>query len=47
MKPFQKKRKDLEDNIDQVEKILETSESKARELAETTLIEVKQKMGLL
>jgi len=47
LKPFQKKRKDLEDNIDQVEKILETSESKARELAETTLIEVKQKMGLL
>lgn len=46
LKPFQQKYKELTGNIDQVEKILAKSEEKAGELAQQTLKEVKEKMGL-
>jgi len=46
IKPFQAKRKEFENNPDKVLQILEASEQKARELADSTLTEVKQKMGL-
>ena len=44
--PFQEKRKEFENNPDKVLQILESSEAKARELAQKTLDEVKTKMGL-
>lgn len=47
LKPSQQKYKELSENIDKVEKILENSEERARDLAKKTLNEVKQKMGLL
>lgn len=46
LKPFQKKREELAQNMDQVMSILEKSEEKARNLASTTLLEIKEKMGL-
>lgn len=47
LKPLQKKRKEFENNPDKVVEILEASEKKARHLADATLTEVKEKMGLL
>lgn len=44
--PFKEKRQRFANDIASVEKILEAGESKARQLAGTTLSEVKQKMGL-
>lgn len=46
LKDFREKRQELAQNMDQVEKILSTSEEKARNLANKTLTEVKEKMGL-
>ncbi len=46
LKPFQTKRKELENNLDQVETILLTSEEKARQIGQSTLDHVKEKMGL-
>ncbi len=46
LEPFQAKYAELKKNPGQVEHILEHAEEKARELASTTLKEVKQKMGL-
>ncbi len=45
--PFQKKYNELKINIGGVEKILKESEEKARQEAQKTLNEVKQKIGLL
>ena len=45
--PFQKKYSEFKNNIGEVEKILKTSEEKARKEAQKTLDEVKQKIGLL
>ena len=47
LKPFQEKRREFEENPKMVLDILEKSEEKARELANKTLTEVKEKMGLL
>jgi len=47
LKPFQEKRKEFEGDHDAVLNILEKSEKRAGELAEKTLKEVKEKMGLL
>jgi tryptophanyl-tRNA synthetase len=46
LKPFQERRKTYSDNLDEVKKILETSEKKARNLAQETLTHVKAKMGI-
>lgn len=46
LKPFQQRRKKLENNMDQVTKILTSSEEKAHQLASQTIKEVKEKMGL-
>jgi tryptophanyl-tRNA synthetase len=46
LKPFQARRADLAKNLDHVEDILKSSEEKAQVIAEKTLSEVKQKMGL-
>ncbi|OGN12243.1 MAG: tryptophan--tRNA ligase [Candidatus Yanofskybacteria bacterium RIFCSPHIGHO2_02_FULL_43_15c] len=46
LKPFQEKRQEFSQNLDQVEQILTKSEEKARNLANATLTEVKEKMGL-
>ena len=46
LKPFQEKRKELEDDPTYVEDTLTESEEKARVIASSTLSEVKQKMGL-
>lgn len=47
LKPFQAKRKEFENSPKKVLEILETSEEKARQIADNTLVEVKEKMGLL
>ncbi|MBI2674517.1 MAG: tryptophan--tRNA ligase [Candidatus Yanofskybacteria bacterium] len=47
LQPFQAKRKEFEDDPKKVIQILESSEEKARQLADKTLTEVKEKMGLL
>src|SRR3989338_2512455 len=47
LKPFQAKRKEFEDNPKMVLDILEKSEEEARSLADKTLEEVKEKMGLI
>ena len=47
LKPFQEKRREFENDPEKVTKILESSEKRARQLADKTLIEVKEKMGLL
>lgn len=46
LQPFQTKRQELSQNMDQVESILAKSEEKAHYLANSTLSEVKEKMGL-
>lgn len=47
LKPFQEKRKEFEKDPKRVMQILERSEEKARKIAQTTLDEVKNKMGLM
>lgn len=47
LKPFQARRKEFEDNPKMVLGILEKSEEEARSLADKTLNEVKEKMGLI
>ena len=46
LKPFQEKRRELSKDMVHVKSILEKSEEKARNLANATLTEVKEKMGL-
>ena len=46
LKPIQVKRKELEQNPDYVAKVIEEGAVKARVIANKTLKEVKQKMGL-
>jgi len=46
LEPFQKRRKEFEDNPKMVDEILEKSNAECRELAEETMIEIRQKMGL-
>ena len=46
LKPFQSRRKEFEKDMSQVEKILTSSEEKARAIADKTLSEVKEKMGI-
>ena len=46
LRPFQEKRKGFENNPDRVLQILTDSEEKARQLADKTLVEIKEKMGL-
>lgn len=46
LRPFQAKRAELAKNMDHVESILQTSEEKAKTIAEQTLAEVKRLMGL-
>lgn len=45
LKPFQKKRKEFENNQDEVMRILTKSEEKAKLIASSTLNEVKKRMG--
>ncbi|KKT28543.1 MAG: Tryptophan-tRNA ligase [Candidatus Yanofskybacteria bacterium GW2011_GWA1_44_21] len=47
LQPFQSRRKEFENNLDQVVSILEKSEQKCRALADETLSDVKSKMGLI
>ncbi len=47
LKPFQEKKKILEKNPDKIKKILENGAKKARPIAQKTIKEVKQKMGLI
>ncbi|MDO8495861.1 MAG: tryptophan--tRNA ligase [bacterium] len=46
LKPFQQKRKELEKDMTYVESVLKNSEEQARKLAQKTLDEVKEKMGI-
>jgi len=45
-RPFRPKRKELEDNIDQVEKILQDGAQRARAIARKTMNEVREAVGL-
>ncbi len=47
LQPIQKKRLELENNPEYVKKIIEDGAKKAREVAQETLIGVREKMGLL
>lgn len=44
--PIQEKRNDLENNPDYVEKVIREGAEKAREIARTTILDVREKMGL-
>lgn len=46
LKPFQKKYSELKDNLDYIDSILKKSEEKATFLANSTLKEVKEKIGV-
>lgn len=46
LKPLQEKRKEFEENPGIVDEILKESNEKCRQLAETTMVEVREKMGL-
>lgn len=46
LEPFQKKRKEFENNMDEVMSILQKSEEKAKLIASSTLQEIKTKMGV-
>lgn len=46
LEPIQKRRREFESNPDKVEKILKDGAARARKIAEKTVLEVKQKMGL-
>lgn len=47
LKPLQEKRKELEQDKDTVDKIIEESNEHCRQMAEVTMQEVRQKMGLI
>ena len=47
LKPFQEKYNELKNNLGYVESVLKKSEEKARVLANTTLEEIKEKIGLI
>lgn len=47
LEPIQKKRKELEKNSEYVEKVIKDGAKKARKIASQTVLEVKQKMGLI
>jgi tryptophanyl-tRNA synthetase len=47
LKPFQEKRKELENDLTYIEDILQESEERARVIAGSTLTEIKEKMGVL
>jgi len=47
LKPLQKKRRELEKDPEYVKSVIDDGAKKAREMAEKTLKEVKEKMGLL
>jgi len=47
LKPLQEKRKELESNPEYVDKVIKEGAERARAVARKTLIEVKEKMGLL
>lgn len=47
IKPIQERRKKLEENMDFVEKVIEEGAKRAKIIAEGTLKEVKEKMGLV
>lgn len=46
LKPFQKKRKELENKPDYIEEIIKIGSKNAKKMAQKTIIEVKSKMGL-
>ncbi|MFH1769473.1 MAG: tryptophan--tRNA ligase [Parcubacteria group bacterium] len=46
IKPFQEKRKEFENNMDEVRKIMTDSEEKANEIANKNLAHIKEKIGL-
>lgn len=46
LKPFQEKRKEIENNKEYVEKVIQEGTQKAKEIARKTVDEVKEKMGL-
>ncbi len=47
LEPFQKKYNELKNNSDEIEKILKESEQEAKDEANSTLTEVKQKIGVI
>lgn len=47
LRPFQTRRKEFENDPERVASILEKSEIKAREIATTTMNDIKKKMGLI
>ncbi|MDP2648240.1 MAG: tryptophan--tRNA ligase, partial [Candidatus Yanofskybacteria bacterium] len=47
LKPFQSKYNELQGNTDHVMSILESSETKAKEIASKNLNDIKSRMGLL
>jgi tryptophanyl-tRNA synthetase len=47
LEPIQVKRAELEKNPDYVQQVIEDGAKKAREIASTTLAEIKEKMGLI
>lgn len=47
LSPLREKKKELEGNHDYIEKVLKEGEEKAKKVAEKTMKEVKEKMGLL
>jgi tryptophanyl-tRNA synthetase len=46
LKDFQTKRKELENNIGYVHKILEKGKNEVREISKTTILDVRKKMGI-
>lgn len=46
LEPIQKRRREFESNLDKVEEILKDGAMRTRKIAEKTVLEVKQKMGL-
>lgn len=46
LKPFQEKRRELVKNTDRIDKIIREGAERARSIAQTTVNEVKEKMGL-
>lgn len=47
LQPFQEKRKELESNLEYIDKIISEGAEKARAIASETVREVRQKMGLM
>ena len=46
LKPIQEKRKELEQNLEYVDQVIAQGREKSRAIAEATVAEVRQKMGL-